>query len=419
MPRHLGIACLILAAPFVLAEEGPVYLVAAGQPPRPAVPAGILPQKDTLSYTLTTGGIKVQITYEDPEGWGFRDLVFGAYRRDALEDALAYVCTALHQSGELELHVNLSEVDGTGLLAWCGTYFDASSPGFQRGAASERLLTGEKPSFLGSLPEILLEVDFGFGFYTGSSDTPPDYLYDLRSVLIHEITHGLGFVSLIGADGNSVLANRDGFSSGVYALFDAFVLRSDTGEKLIAGDPPVFLGAAYDLTSPGLAFSGPETYTRYGQDHYPALYTPETFANGESIQHWDPEDEDQAGIMQPAYARGTSSRAYAETDLGVLVDLGYLYAEQPATADPGTVEGQEEGEGETSSEGEGIEGEGEIDWPFEGEPDIIEVVNYVLDCAEDLERTQTTEKHTAGGQALLGLSLLALAWLGIRQRPRR
>ena len=77
------------------------------------------------------------------------------------------------------------------------------TPGFHPGSTLRRLNTGLKP-FIG-FPEISITVDKGFAWNVGAGDPAPGTA-DFFSVLLHEMTHGLGFTSLVDADGSSTIS---------------------------------------------------------------------------------------------------------------------------------------------------------------------------------------------------------------------
>jgi len=135
--------------------------------------------------------------------------------------------------------------------------------------------------------------------------------------MLHEMTHGLGFSTFVGATGVST------YSPGVYTNLDSL---------LAAGNPEVFLvnagafvGTPATLTSGAVVFDGPAATTAFG-DTPPPIYSPSPFLSGSSLQHWAQGVVPGGAVMEPAYLPGVMKRAYSGVDLGALADLGYTGA---------------------------------------------------------------------------------------------
>ncbi len=320
-----------------------------------------LPEGASPTAVITQNGLTYNLYYEDvinASGAGFDDPTVGVQAQTRFHETLRYLADILNESGTLDVLIQTSINSGTGALASAGTWY-SSQPGFQGGTAMRRLLTDNKP-FAG-IEEIFVLVDFSFN-WNFSNDVPLFSQFDFRSVILHELTHGLGFISLANAAGTSVI------SSNVYSVLDARMQRASTSLNLFSGTPPAFQGTVADLTSNDLIFTGSEAQTRYGQGVAPGLYAPATFSTGSSLSHWDTGNIVGGAVMEHSISNGEAQRTYAPIDLGGLIDLGYANAEFPATEGEGEGEGAAEGEGEGSVEGavEG-EGEGSVEGAVEGE----------------------------------------------------
>lgn len=264
---------------------------------------------------LVTNGITFNITYDDV-GSGFNDPVNGAARRARLEDALSYVASVLHETGTLDVQVQTSQFDGTGFLAVGSTFF-SGTPILQNGTAFSRLSTGVKP--FEDTPEVRIQVDFGHTYNITTGNPTPQQV-DLLSVLIHEATHAMGFLSTMKSDGTSQI--------GVFTVLDGLLQRTNSGMHLVGGNPPVFTANVADLTSNNISFDGPEATATFL--NAPPLFAPNPFLQGSSISHFD---KDIAGgaIMEPSFAGGEVKRQYAPVEVAALVDLGYTNAADTPT----------------------------------------------------------------------------------------
>lgn len=285
---------------------------------------------------LNTPNITFDISYEDAAGVGFFDPADGARRMQRLEEALAYAAAVLNMPGELEVRVEPSLNTVSGTLASAGTFYSTVT-GFSNGTAFQRLSTGTKP--FPTFPEIRVIVNFGYNWNT-STNPPSASQFDFLTVMVHEITHGLGFASLAGSTGTSLI------SAGVYSVFDSFLVRATGSKRLITGSPPVFTGTTDDLRSRDIIMDGASSESLYAQGVEPGIYAPNPFSLGSSLSHWDTGNIVGKAVMEHAFPTGFSKRAFAPLDLGALRDIGYTSA---ASAPAPGGEGEGEGEGEVNA----------------------------------------------------------------------
>jgi hypothetical protein len=118
--------------------------------------------------------------------------------------------------------------------------------------------------------------------------------YDLYSVMLHEVTHALGFISLITANGTSAFGTTNSF----YSVYDKFLYNA-AGNSLLAPLIPScsvssysFQGAASDLapgTCPGTVdISTCSLAAQYiGSVAHTTIYTPNCFENASSLSHFE------------------------------------------------------------------------------------------------------------------------------------
>lgn len=272
--------------------------------------------KTTPDEVFTTHGITFHLDFMDPEGSGFRDGAFGEARRERLKDVLGYIAETLDMSGELDMKVNVSENNPSGPLAFAGSVYPLL-PGFQDASSFVRLNTGVKP--YAGVPEIELTVNFYYNWHLGTEEPPPTKV-DFFSVMLHEMTHGLGFTTLSTNTGASMTV------PGCYTRFDQFMVRRSEARYLFEGEPPAFAGTTSDLVSNDLGFNGDTAFTYYGQGIVPPLYAPNPFLKGSSLQHWNTGNIVGGAVMEHLFAPGVVKRRYAPLDVGALVDLGYTNA---------------------------------------------------------------------------------------------
>ena len=159
--------------------------------------------------SLETIGGTFTVTFEDVDretGVGFDSPASGASRRETFRTVLLYLSSVLDVVGTADLVVLASQTDGTGPLASAGPYL-LPIIGFQGGLVYEHLMTGVDP--LADTPDGTVSVDFGFP-WNSETDPTSDVEFDLYTALLHEVTHALGFLSIVGPDATSALLNVNG-----------------------------------------------------------------------------------------------------------------------------------------------------------------------------------------------------------------
>jgi len=259
-------------------------------------------------------GVILTCYFKDADGSGFRDALSGPTRRERLYDAVRYIASVL-ASGEsrtLTIVVNPSENSGvSGIpVAYCGPVLIPSG-GILVPLARYSLVHGVAPAGYESYPDMLLTVNWAAPWHEETSPPPADRL-DLVSVMIHELTHGLGF--------NGVLSDTTPAGSGIFTPFDRLIGKVD-GTPLI-NNASSYEGVPGDLISGALVFLGSEAAATYGG--FPPLYAPDPFLQGTSLQHWDPGRLSVPDVvMAPSYLVGSSLRQYAGFEVAALRDLGY------------------------------------------------------------------------------------------------
>jgi len=127
-------------------------------------------------------------------------------------------------------------------------------------------------------PEIEISITSNAPWYYGTDGNCPARSFDLVSVILHEMGHGLGFVS------GNYYEPFSGFGRVDQPTpFDAYAQLPD-GRRL-ADMPSPSLEAGKAMTS-GLVWSG-ENAVKANNGIKPKLYTPSTYEPGSSISHLD------------------------------------------------------------------------------------------------------------------------------------
>ena len=164
-------------------------------------------------------------------------------------------------------------------------------------------------------PEMIITVNSLADWYRGGGVGPSKTEYDLQSVMLHEMAHGLGFLS------NSNYDDFFGFGSiDQPTPFDAYVQTGDGRRLSDLPSPSLELGEA--LTSK-LVWSGANGIAANGGVK-PLLHSPRKYEDGSSTSHLDENAFDNAGknaVMSPNLAAGEVFHEPGPLLLAMMQDL--------------------------------------------------------------------------------------------------
>ena len=136
-------------------------------------------------------------------------------------------------------------------------------------------------------PEIVIQVNSIAPWNTRGDGVPVGSEYDLKSVFLHEIGHGLGFLS------NDTYDPFFGFGTlDQPTPFDAYLQTSDGRRLVDLPTPSLELGIA--LTS-SLVWSGANA-VRVNGGVKPKMYTPARYESGSSVSHLDEATFSKVGV---------------------------------------------------------------------------------------------------------------------------
>ena len=166
-------------------------------------------------------------------------------------------------------------------------------------------------------PEISININSSMAnvFYLGTDGNCPSNQYDLESIILHEVAHGLGFLSNDSYDRFSGYGSIDQPTP-----FDAYAQTPDGGRLMDLASPSLALGAAFQNT---LVWSGKNAFAA-NNNVKPVLYTPSTYENGSSISHLDENTYQNSGanaLMTPAWPGGAVFHTPGSLVLAMLADM--------------------------------------------------------------------------------------------------
>jgi len=175
---------------------------------------------------------------------------------------------------------------------------------------------------------------YGFDHQLSGHNDGRSYVADLLGVVLHEIGHGLGFISIVDANGQGVTDSSN--NTAYLSIFDQFVyeeslsmfwtemtaaqrVQSSTGQSSGGNAALVWNGAHVNASlsrlSAGLSAGG-----------HLKLYAPSTFDASSSVSHWDSSATPDL-LMEPRYSLHTGDH----TDLTTcaLYDMGWTGSRCP------------------------------------------------------------------------------------------
>ena len=275
------------------------------------------PPDDFFRKSGNKGGASVTFLYSG----------FSASAITAMEYAASILEAMLPSDVEITVQANWTTFSSSGVLAnssvtgYAGGWaIDALNPNAFYPVALAEKIAGEKlnPDSEG---DILLNVNRSVNWYFGTDGKTPSVKYDLVTVAIHEICHGLGFFSSMYVDGN---LGWYGLAS-IPLVFDTFI-ENAAGQKLtdtlLFDNPSLKLKDMY--TSGQLFFNGPLT-KNYTTGSSPLLYAPSTFDEGSSIAHLDESATLlENSLMTPFIEKGEAIHNPGKLIMSIMGDIGWI-----------------------------------------------------------------------------------------------
>jgi hypothetical protein len=185
--------------------------------------------------------------------------------------------------------------------------------------------------------DINVYLNASTAWYYGLDGSTPPGQYDLVTIALHELGHGLGFVGLAKKTGNEGSFGQVLLSDfaplittfpwpeqqGLPGIFDRYLTSTAQGQLHLLENPSPSLGAAF--TSNQVYFNGPIAMAvNAGQQ--PRIYAPAAFALGSSCVHLN-ESTYPVGnpneLMTPFGASGVANHWPGPIAIAVMRDIGW------------------------------------------------------------------------------------------------
>jgi hypothetical protein len=176
-----------------------------------------------------------------------------------------------------------------------------------------------------SAPDMYITYNNQFTWYYPTSGTVPTDQYDLMSVVLHEIAHGLNFAgSMESTDGTTGTADW-GYSTGYPNIYDTF-MKDGSGVYLTntVTYPHASTALGNVVRSSNIWFHGTNAMAANSGTRV-KMYAPSTWAGGSSYSHLDYTTFNGTAnrLMVFAISSGVATHAPGPVTLGLFKDLGW------------------------------------------------------------------------------------------------
>ena len=201
-----------------------------------------------------------------------------------------------------------------------GAFIDALNPEVYYPAALAEKISGKSLN-TDEEGDLLMTINSKVSWYTGTDGNTPVTMYDLVTVVLHELIHGIGFVDSFNTE------NSKGYLIySIPVIYDSFVEDKDNNLLI---DKSKYSGNSTELytalTSGQLYFSAPllENYTS-GQRV--RVYAPSEWDAGSSISHLNESSTSQVNaLLTPFLDKGEAIHSPGNLIMSMVGDLGWIH----------------------------------------------------------------------------------------------
>ncbi|NMC40606.1 MAG: hypothetical protein GYA43_05445, partial [Bacteroidales bacterium] len=263
------------------------------------------------------GGAKITVSYT-----GFNSLAKGAFQY-----AVSILSSILPANASFNIKAVYEPLSDPNILAQASaTYFmrgsaiNAFDPGAYYSAPLAEKISGVNHNGI-SEPDVEISVNSLVTWYTGTSGNTPSTMYDMVTVVLHELIHGLGFfdsfrvvdsVGTYGFYGTPVIYDKFVVNNNYKKLIDTLIYRNPSGKLKteITGNKVYFHGPVVNALNNGTGIK---------------LFAHSVWDNGSSIAHFDEFSTPPAeALMTPYIDRGEAIHAPGKLARALLGEIGWI-----------------------------------------------------------------------------------------------
>ncbi|MBN1107397.1 MAG: T9SS type A sorting domain-containing protein [Bacteroidales bacterium] len=265
----------------------------------------------------TKGGATVNINFDG----------FPLFAKDAISYAASILSSILPSDAVIDVNANWINITTSGVLGnssasayALGWGIDAWIPGAIYPVSLAEKIAGEplNEEFAG---DIDLNLNSSASWYYGTDGNTPTLKYDLVTVALHEMIHGLGFFDSYYVESSSGSYG----ASGIPMIYDVFV-ENNQGQQLT--DTLIFANPSAELktqiTGGSLWFDGPVVRAASGGQRA-RIYAPAEYDPGSSIAHLDEDSYNSSNaLMTPFISRGEAIHDPGTVVRSMLGEMGWI-----------------------------------------------------------------------------------------------
>jgi hypothetical protein len=337
-----GVTILVLLFPLVIAAQHlcvgaldpPSYQVAVAAPVvlwrgEGASSLQILPPPRPAGMHVQGADYTVDWLEGRSNAWGYACGAWPSEAKAAVHYALSIWAAEVQSPVSMAIEACWTPLEGSVLGAGGPAVFVRDFAGAPRSetwypVALANALAGEDLNGTGpGSHELNLVINGAFaGWYYGLDGVVPYSRHDLVTAVLHELCHGLGFISSMNAAGS---VGTWGLGSSTYPVILDHFLQNGTGQKLLS-----FTNGSTALRDQllgrggGVYFSGARTNAANGGVPV-RMYSPSTWQPGSSISHLDAQYQGGPNaLMTTTLWNGQAVHDPGPLTRGIMHDIGVL-----------------------------------------------------------------------------------------------
>lgn len=267
----------------------------------------------------------------------------GAQAMAAFQYAVDIWANSIESNQPIRINANF-EALGPGVLGQAGpttvltsNHPDAMPNVFYPVALWEKIEDQDSSGF-GSI-DINATFSSSFNWYYGTDGMTPPSQFDFVTVVLHELGHGLGFVSFATTDGTTGRLREP--NNMIPTIYDINV-ENGMGQSLLNtglfADPSAAMHS--QLTSSNLFNNSPISVDQ-NNGVVPRMFAPSPWDQGSSYSHWDEStfpNSNPNSLMTPQVGSGVAIHNPGPISLGLFEDMGWSICGGSLTVDEFTVD---------------------------------------------------------------------------------
>ncbi len=176
--------------------------------------------------------------------------------------------------------------------------------------------------------EISANFSSEINWYFGTDANPASDQFDMVTIVLHEIGHGLGFSGSFGANGQIAAWGLDNTGqTGIPIIYDLY-LQDPLGRLLI--NETIYPNNSAELlsavTSNGVKFGSPIARRVFGT--FPPIFSPDPWNGGSSISHLDEAvfpPGNESSLMSPQLGLGEAIHNPGSITNSIFAEIGWVH----------------------------------------------------------------------------------------------